>query len=711
MLFVLAVLPRLAFGASEPVIKLKNITINSKTAMESFGLDKTGDKFEFGPFEGRDFYLLQFSGPVQEDWKNNLINQGVEILSYIPDNTFIAKIPTEMGWRAVNQSGHVFAVLPYQPEYKVSDTFETPSVFTQDKTEKTMVKLVSTNVNSTFFTQAEKLGAKFVSAINKTSFILEIPINKIQSISQIEGVEWMEPFGEIKFQAPQQEETFSQPPRTGDYTDLTGYESGTKLMNLDAAWSKGFHGEGQVVGLADTGLDRGSTVNILDDFKGQILKGYTKALFGKNWEDPEGHGTHTAGSIVGTGITSGGKLRGAAYGAKLVEEALWSPILGNLGINTNFEDVFISVYEADGVRIHSDSWGSQKNPSAYDIMSTSLDEVIWSHPDLLVVFSAGNAGVDMNGDGHIDASSLDTPATAKNCLTVGASKNLVLEGGYQMKLNFKPKAAKRYPAEPISSSKFSENPDGMAPFSSIGPTQDGRIKPDIVAPGTNIISTRSQTPDSDTLWGVYNKFYVYSGGTSMSTPLVAGAAAVTRQYLKKVNGKEPSAALVKAALIHNAHDLFPGQFGTGKNQEYPQTRPNMNEGFGRVDMASVIQSAYYFADDREGVNTGNAKAYTLGLEKVVVGQKIRATMVYTDAPGSPGAATALVNDLDLVVIDAAGGKHFPNHLTVPDRKNNVEMVEFTAPTAGAYRVVVSGTSVPQGFAGGKQPFALLWNIK
>ncbi len=132
----------------------------------------------------------------------------------------------------------------------------------------------------------------------------------------------------------------------------------------------------------------------------------------------------------------------------------------------------------------------------------------------------------------------------------------------------------------------------MVAFSARGPCLDGRYKPDIVAPGTWILSTRSSVatfPDNFGRpgWGAYNSYYLYNGGTSMATPLAAGAAALMREYLMEEKGfSPPSAALIKAALLNSAEDISPGQYGTGSAQEIPDSPvPNNVEGWGRLNLA------------------------------------------------------------------------------------------------------------------------------
>jgi hypothetical protein len=217
------------------------------------------------------------------------------------------------------------------------------------------------------------------------------------------------------------------------------------------------------------------------------------------------------------------------------------------GLPDNLNDLFRAAF-TNGARIHSDSWGAE-NAGYYDTDCRNLDMFVWSNRTMLIVVAAGNAGLDANSNGVVDLDSMDTPGVAKNCLTVGAAESDRPEfssytWGSSWPTNF--------PANPVYSDEISGAYDntnqGMAAFSGRGPCDDGRIKPDIVAPGTDVISTRSKA-STNVGWGVVsaNTNYLYMGGTSMATPLTAGAAGLARQWVTTTGGiTNPSAALLKA---------------------------------------------------------------------------------------------------------------------------------------------------------------------
>jgi subtilisin family serine protease len=207
------------------------------------------------------------------------------------------------------------------------------------------------------------------------------------------------------------------------------------------------------------------------------------------------------------------------------------------------------------------------------------------------LFAAGNSGNDSNGTGVINANSLTIQATAKNCITVGASENNRPQGSVPTPgkdENYGDEWPLKFPAEPINSDHISNNSEGMAAFSSRGPTADGRIKPDLVSPGTNILSVRSRYA-VDNGWGFLPKndprrsYYIFMGGTSMSTPITAGAVALIRQYLQKNGLLNPSAALIKAILIHGSVPMA-GQYTPPE----VRTVPNKDEGWGRINLNNAL---------------------------------------------------------------------------------------------------------------------------
>jgi subtilisin family serine protease len=255
-----------------------------------------------------------------------------------------------------------------------------------------------------------------------------------------------------------------------------------------------------------------------------------------------------------------------------------------------------------------------------------------------------------------------------------------------------------FPAPPISTDKVADNPDGMVAFSSRGPTLDRRIKPDVVAPGTFILSTRSRAATGKG-WGLTaDPLYFFEGGTSMATPLVAGCAAVVREFLIKNRGvAKPSAALVKAILINGA-DNVSGQYVPSEAGEIP----NISEGFGRVDVAAAIgpfntNQQLVVKDEKTALDTGQEEKTAVTVPSGAT--LLKATLVWTDPPGA-----GLQNDLDLIVRTASGTERHGNQPASSsgfDRTNNVEQVVWPGIPAGTVDITVRAfraSQFPQRYA-------------
>jgi len=462
-------------------------------------------------------------------------------------------------------------------------------------------------------------------------------------------------------------------------------------------------GSGQIVAVADTGLD-----DQHPDFAGRILR--LVALGRSNdTSDPHGHGTHVAGSVLGDGTASNGQIKGAAPKAQLFFQSLLDD-KGTLdGLPVDLNVLFQEAYDA-GARIHSNSWGAALG-STYTLNSEEVDEFVRAHPDMLVVIAAGNAGTAAaprkSAVGFVDWLSINSPASCKNALTVGASRSDRTDGALSSR-TWGEFSSRAFPAAPIAMQKVSGDPQGLAAFSSRGPTTDRRIKPDLVAPGTDIASTRSSLAPSGNFWGPHPVFprYAFDGGTSMAAPLVAGCAALVRQYYVAVRNVEPSAALLKATLINSTTWL------TGDDADAPSPgTPNYHQGHGRLDMTRAIpnpaqpQLALQFVDTWKTPGqalpfTGKRRLYQFVLPANV--PELRICLAYTDTP-----ARGLQNNVSMIVNHQPSGRkwqgneHLADALTLPDPDNNVEVVRLLAPAAGTYLVQVFAANLlkpPQDFA-------------
>ena len=667
LLLIVTITLALSTSAFCGAIYLKSGTVSPSAANEISGSSAAGAV-------GSGYYIVVFKGPVTENDKAELSQFGAELLEYLPDYAFLVKTDSA-NISQIRKLDSVEWVGTFRSSYKYTD-----DVSRINRSSQFLVTLFPGVRPEAAVAVGKLLGAKLVGCVDRPSGGLCRILadgSELAELAKSDTVAWIEPY--------------TQPKLCNDVaSEISGVPEVRQNLRL--------FGEGQIVGVADAGLDTGNADSLSLDFAGRVLKAYSLRRSG-DWSDLNGHGTHVVGSVLGSGALSGsnaavheysGSFAGYAPEAKLVFQSI-----GDSGALVfpplHLSELFQPVY-SDGVRIHSDSWGSAA-AGQYTVYSNEVDQFVWDHKDFLPVFAVGNEAEDLNQDGIIDSDSIYAPATAKNCISVGATESLRSSGGYQM--GYGVAWASSYPAAPIKYDLMSNNINGMAAFSGRGPTDDNRIKPDICAPGTNIISCRAPSIGPTAFWTVYNANYAYMGGTSMSTPQVAGAAVLVREYYQKEKGTTPSAALIKATLISGAVDMAPGQYGTGTRQEM-RAIPNGVEGWGRLNVANAIASdpptVNEFADESVGLTTGETREYRYSVVNSSVPLKV--TLVWTDYPGAVHAAKELVNDLDLTIISPTGQVYPLN--AYYDRTNNVEQVLIASPEIGIYSVQVTGYNVPMG---------------
>ena len=240
-------------------------------------------------------------------------------------------------------------------------------------------------------------------------------------------------------------------------------------------------------------------------------------------------------------------IQGTAPGAQLVMESLSNGkfIDGETPFITppDLHQLFQVPYTQDNARVHTNSYGAENGAGKYDTSSQEIDDFIFNNPDMVVLFSAGNDARDSQKRGQVDLGQVGTQAFAKNAITTGATESTRPE----VQVTYGSHSPEDFPVDPIKSDLVANaGVTGMAAFSSrgfSGSPATARLKPDLVAPGTCILSTKSRniSPLSD-IAGVIaasglgvstSPDYFFYAGTSMSTPLVAGCCALLREALQK----------------------------------------------------------------------------------------------------------------------------------------------------------------------------------
>lgn len=586
-----------------------------------------------------DLIVIQFDGPVVEEWKEQVEDLGVTLGDYIPDYAFIARVDEEKARRALKKLPFVRDVLPFHPVSKVSPSLRS----TLGKRADVEVAVIGfdhrVDMERTLKRIVKDGEARQVKSLEEAPHISMARLSgrSLEEVIQSDEVIAVVPVLERKLRN----------------------DRAAAIIHSDYLASTGYTGEGQIVGVADSGLDTGDPDQIHPDFEGQVKELYAIGRQG-DASDPDGHGTHVAGSIVGTGKASDGQYKGMAPDAKLVFHSM----LDEDGyLAGDVHDILEEAY-AEGARIHSDSWGVD-DYGEYGLDSFLFDQFLWEHPDMTALVAAGNSGV-------YGYETIGTPATAKNVIAVGATEN----------------------DRPELDDYEADDPDEVAEFSSRGTTADGRLKPDLVAPGSYILSTRSSLAPDENYHGHFDEFYAYLSGTSMATPVLAGGVAQVRQYLQENGVDNPSGALIKAMLISGADDL---------------DEDMRLQGFGRANLQRAIETS--FVDEKKGMKTGDEATYRLKVTDD--SQPLAITLAWTDYPASLAATRTLVNDLNLRVVTPSGetlnGNDFfryPYDDEV-DNLNNVEQVWIKHPEEGIYTVTVEGYNIPKG----PQPYALAANGK
>lgn len=609
-------------------------------------------------------FIIQFSSTPTEEQIRAIEKQGIELLKYVPEDSYIVRInkDTTVVSRELGQSKLVQWIGHYLPEYKI-DRRLLKTALNPDARISVKIMLVPRLTTIQKQSLMKILDAiegesplKFGSIVNA-----KIKISRLKELSEHNAVLWIEPSPIMRL-----------------FDELS-----TKIVagvgglpgSLATVHQLGFDGRDVVVAVADSGLDTGEASTMHPDLYGRVDAFF---YYGDltDASDEHSHGTHVTGIIAGNAATGERDENGYLYGlgiapaSRIVAQRLFDGV-GNYQPPPSFETLTRDATTAGAV-IGSNSWGDDTQ-GRYDLSAAEFDALVRDanafrpgDQPYILEFSAGNAGPGFQ--------TIGSPAVAKNVIATGATESLRQDFFL-----------------------YADGPEVIADFSSRGPCEDGRIKPDVVAPGTWIASCQSSYATDEFAWAPISAYYQYQGGTSQAGPHVSGAAAVFVQYYRQIrNGQTPSPALVKAALINSAIDLD-DEMGT-------DPIPNNDEGWGRIDLTEIIGSdkKYEFIDQSVLLRTGETYEKRIIVSSDAYPLKI--TLTYTDVPGLPAAIPALVNDLDLIVIAPDGKTYYGNNMSygesVPDVQisdsiNNVEAVHIWEPIPGEYIVRVYARRVAE----------------
>jgi hypothetical protein len=663
--------------------------------------------------------LIQFIGPIKREWLEALRASGVEPIAYVPNNGYLVRASgtttasllksASTGARFIQWEGAFaddYKIHPQLAEAMRAQPGADVTVAVQIASTPQELSLRASNDIKAAKQLATSLIGDGYPLLNFTNLRMRIRADRIADLAALPNVINVEPWN-----PPQLfDERADQISAGATTTDGKG-ASGPGYMSWLQA--HGFTSQFDfAIDITDGGIDRGSIAadKLHPDFLNANRQ--SRVLYARDFtseDDPgdtAGHGTINV-SIAGGGSVSADKdsrdTTGYNYGLGIAPFALLgsSKIFqssGRFDLIEPFSNLISQAYH-DGARISSNSWGASSN--SYTIDSVEYDarvrDAVLLQPgnqEMLICFASGNSG-DF---------SVGSPGTGKNVISVGASESSRKDGNDGCGVT----------------NDDSDSVMDMAFFSSSGPLDDGRIKPDIIAPGTHIQGAASQHPDFDgsgvcgekvglPYFPAGQTLYTWSSGTSHSTPQVAGAAALARQYFIN-RGLVPSAALIKALLLNSPTYMT----GEGAGGNLPQARQgwglmNLNRAFDSEPRIYVDQTTTFNDSGQEFVITGEVKDSAA---------PFRVTLAWTDAPGF-SAFAPWVNNLDLEVAingQVYRGNHFTGQESQPggetDIKNNVESVWLPAGTIGTFVVRVraaniAGDGLPGNADATDQDFALV----
>ena len=488
---------------------------------------------------------------------------------------------------------------------------------------------------------------------------------------------------------------------------ITHNAEGAELIRSDRVYpggGAGFNltGAGQTLGI----WDAGGVLTTHDEF---TSNGISRVTQQDSPSGTNGHATHVAGTMVAAGDYSAAK--GMSWEAML-DAYYWDNDQSEMaaaaasGLQVSQHSYGLITGWAEGNWSGSFGWHWFGNVSVsdtedyrwgfYSDQAADWDEIAYNAPEYLIVKSAGNdrgqgpsPGTEHfywnpQGQGQwqssTDTRELDGGDDGYTSISeAGVSKNLITVGAVNA----------------------SEN---MSSFSGWGPTDDGRIKPDVVAKGVSVLSTHNNSNDA----------YASYSGTSMSGPMVSGSIGLLLEHQENLHpGETLTAATLRALILHSADDIISGNPG-----------PDYRYGWGLTDTQRAVE-IMEANKDNESIHIYET-TLNQGVEYTVTvqasGQEpLRTTIAWTDTPGTPPDPALnppdlmLVNDLDMRVTDPTDDILKPYVLdpanpgnpasTGDNFRDNVEMIHIASPEANAlYEITISHKG---NLDGNSQDFSLI----
>jgi len=606
--------------------------------------------------------VVQFDKPIGPAEREELSKAGLDLLRYVGDNAFFASFsPAGVDVARLSTLPFLAGVQGIQRTWKQSPPIVTGDVppwaiVDEGKAgDMTVALYVLFHPDVPLPTDAVNLVSRHGATVRDTlsavnGLVIEMPFADVDALGDEDAVQWMEwPL-----------------PRMSEVNDSN---RAITQANIVQASPYGLNGSGVTVLVYDAGTARSTHV----DFQGRLTVYDASGMID--------HATHVSGTIGGAGVANAA-YKGMAPAVTLLSYGFEYDGTG-IFLYTNPGDLAadygqaINTYGAD---IANSSIGTNTETNGFDcaiqgdygVTDQLIDTIVrgdGSNPQFTrpfrVTWANGNErqGSRCDVEGYGDYYSTAPPATAKNHIAVGA---------------------------------LNSNNDSMTSFSSWGPVDDGRMKPDVSGPGCQSDGDLGVTSCS----AAGDTSYTTMCGTSMAAPTVCGLSSLLLQDFRAQFPSKPDFrnSTLKILLAHTAVDL--GNVG-----------PDYQYGYGSVR----IQNAVDFMRTGNFLENqvGQGQIYSVLVLVQAGDPELKVTLAWDDYPGTPNVKPSLINDLDLRVYSPSSQQYYPWTLnwlnpgaaavqTQANRVDNIEQVYVASPAVGVWRIEVYGYNVPQA----PQPFSL-----
>jgi subtilisin family serine protease/Mg-chelatase subunit ChlD len=624
-------------------------------------------------------HLVQLVGPAQESWLAVLAERGVRVVEPVGPFAYYvradaATVAALEGLPFVDWAGRL------EPAYKVNPVLLAPE---REAEADGLGAIEALDIGVLADGDVDGV-AHLVSELGGTvraiappssdafrSITAEVPQDQLGALARRDDVRWVDA---VRTPVPEDERTAQIA-----YEDLNGAAAPNTSPVLGYAanlTALGADGSGVTIAICDTGVDTNDPATVHADLAGRLAFAVDATGAAPGGADTDGHGTHVAGIAGGSGGSGDVDPQGFTLGLGLATDADIGCVVFN---GTPQQRIATSVQNGASVMNNSYALNGANYTAAdrtFDLGVRDADPATTDVTQLVVVFSAGNSG----------PGAMTCTKAVKNAFVVGNS------------LNFRPGEG------------AADDIRGVNGTSSRGPAGDGRMLPNLVAPGTDVVSARSGAsarPQYVDTGGTTHANHTRMGGTSMAAPVVSGMCAVLIDWWRQTRGgATPSPALLRALLVACTEPVAGGPNGNGGNIA---AGPTNDAGWGRVSLENSLLQApasdrgpKIFLDQRHAF-TATGQEYRVRVGVADPARPLRIALAWTDAAGAVGANPALVNDLDLEVVEVATGNLYRGNVFAggfsttggaADARNNIEGVAIQNPDPNSvYEVTVVAANV------------------